>query len=120
MGMQVSLEPQWFHSDWQWFFGVHKEDITEQEVRELLSPGQLDWKLIRALPSNQDWLYYEVARRDTPAWHDVQETQTLGMRLQDSMILNRDRLQGSRELAVNVNGRRVGLEFALFAVPLAT
>jgi type VI secretion system protein ImpJ len=145
MGMQVSLEPQWFHSDWQWFIGVHKQDISEQEVRDLLSPGQLDWKLgsarqvellfkrraeglvlrpvdraIRALPSNQDWLYYEVARRDTPAWHDVQETQTLGMRLQDSMILNRDRLQGNRELAVNVSGRRVGLEFALFAVPLAT
>ena len=47
-------------------------------------------------------------------------TQTLGMRLQDSLILNRDRLQGSRELAVNVGSRRVGLEFALFAVPLAT
>lgn len=142
MGMQVSLEPQWFHSDWQWFIGVHKADLSESEVRDLLSPGQLDWKLgsarqvellfkrraeglvlrpvdrtIRALPSNQDWVYYEVARRDTPAWHDVQETQTLGMRLQDSLILNRDRLQGNRELAVNVNGRRVGLEFALFAVP---
>jgi len=145
LGMQVSLEPRWFHSDWQWFIGVHKGDMSEQEVRDLLSPGQLDWKLgsarqvellfkrraeglvlrpvdrtIRALPSNQDWLYYEVARRDTPAWHDVQETQTLGMRLQDSLILNRDRLQGSRELAVNVGNRRVGLEFALFAVPLAS
>lgn len=145
LGMQVSLEPRWFHSDWQWFIGVHKGDMSEQEVRDLLSPGQLDWKLgsarqvellfkrraeglvlrpvdrtIRALPSNQDWLYYEVARRDTPAWHDVQETQTLGMRLQDSLILNRDRLQGSRELAVNVGSRRVGLEFALFAVPLAS
>lgn len=142
MGMQVSLEPRWFHSDWQWFIGVHKGDLSEQEVRDLLSAGQLDWKLgsarqvellfkrraeglvlrpvdrtIRALPSNQDWVYYEVARRDTPAWRDVQETETLGMRLQDSLILNRDRLQGNRELVVNVNGRRTQLEFALFAVP---
>jgi type VI secretion system protein ImpJ len=145
LGMQVSLEPRWFHSDWQWFIGVRKGELTEQEVRSLLSPGQLDWKLgsarqvellfkrraeglqlslvdrpIRALPSGQDWVYYEVPRRDSPAWRDVQETQTLAMRLQDSLILNQDRLQGNRELAVQVQGRRVALEFALFAVPVTT
>jgi hypothetical protein len=42
------------------------------------------------------------------------------MRLQDSLILNQDRLQGNRELAVQVQGRRVALEFALFAVPVTT
>jgi type VI secretion system protein ImpJ len=72
---------------------------------------------IRALPSSPDWVFYEVVRKDASAWRDVQETQTLAMRLKDSMIVNRDRLQGQRRLVVSVNGRQVGLEFALFAVP---
>ena len=44
MGMQVTLEPKWFNSDWQWYIGVNKGELSEQECRELLSPGQLDWK----------------------------------------------------------------------------
>ena len=142
MGMQVSLEPRWFNSDWEWFIGVRKGDLTTQECVELLSSGQLDWKLgsawqveilfqrraeglalspvdrpIRALPMGQDWLFYEVPRKDAPAWRDVQETQTLAMRLRDSLILNYDRLQGERQLVVNFRGKRAPLEFALFAVP---
>jgi type VI secretion system protein ImpJ len=142
LGMQVSLEPNWFNSDWQWFIGVNKADLSEQECRELLSPGQLDWKFgsgrqveilfrnraeglrlvpvdrtIRALPARQEWIYYEVDRKDAPAWRDVQETQTLAMRLKDSLIVNRDRLQGSRHLIVQVHGKQAKLEFALFAVP---
>jgi type VI secretion system protein ImpJ len=145
MGMQASLEPRWFNSDWEWFIGVRKGDLTTQECIELLSPGQLDWKLgsarqveilfqrraegvalapvdrpIRALPSGQDWLFYEVPRKDAPAWRDVQETQTLAMRLRDSLILNYDRLQGERQLVVNFRGKRAPLEFALFAVPNQT
>lgn len=143
LGMQVSLEPRWFHSDWQWFIGVRKGELTVAELRDVLSPGQLDWKLgssrqvevlfthraegldlslvdrpIRALPAGQEWVYYEIARRDSPAWRDVQETQTLAMRLRDSLILNLDQLQGERHLAVSFRGRRVPLEFALFAVPV--
>lgn len=143
MGLQVSLEPRWFNSDWEWFVGVKKGDLTRQECAELLSSGMLDWKLgsnrqveilfqrraeglkltlldrpIRALPSGQDWLLYEVSR-DSPAWRDVQESQTLAMRLRDSLILNQDRLQGERQLIVSARGRRVSLEFALFAVPNA-
>jgi type VI secretion system protein ImpJ len=141
LGLQVSLEPRWFNSDWEWFVGVKKGDLTRQECSELLSSGMLDWKLgsnrqveilfqrraeglrltlldrpVRALPAGQDWLYYEVSR-DSPAWRDVQETQTLAMRLRDSLILNQDRLQGERQLVVSARGRRVALEFALFAVP---
>ena len=144
LGMQVSLEPRWFNSDWQWFIGVKKGELTVQECRELLSAGQLDWKFgssrqvemlfthraaglelsyvdrpLRALPVSQDWLYFDVSRRDDPAWRDVQETQTLAVRLRDSLILNRDRLQGERRLVVAYNGRRATLEFALFAVPVA-
>jgi type VI secretion system protein ImpJ len=142
MGMQVSLDPRWFNSNWQWFIGVKKGDLSEQECRVLLSSGQLDWKLgssrqveilfqrrapglqleplqrtIRALPALSDWLFYEVSRNESPAWQDVQVTQTLAMRLKDSLIVNQDRLQGEQRLVVNTNGRHATLEFALFAVP---
>jgi type VI secretion system protein ImpJ len=142
LGMQVSLEPKWFHSDWQWFVGVNKDDLSETECRDLLSSGQLDWKLgssrqvetlftqrapgvelipvtrqIRALPHRPEWMYFEIPRRDSPAWRDVQETQTLAMRLKDSLILNKDRLQGESRMVVSYKGRKVPLEFALFAVP---
>ena len=144
MGMQVTLEPSWFHSDWQWFIGVRKGDLTVQEVRDLLSPGQLDWKFgssrevemlfkqrrpgleltpvdraIRALPTRQDWIYYEVVRERASAWRDVQQTQSLGLRLKDSLILNYDRLQVETQLVVSARGKRVPLQFALFAVPVA-
>ncbi|RPH84120.1 MAG: type VI secretion system baseplate subunit TssK [Planctomycetaceae bacterium] len=145
LGMQVSLEPRWFNSDWKWYIGVFKGDLSEQECRDLLSAGNLDWKLgssrqveflfsrraegvvlvpadhaIRALPSRRDWVYYEVPRTDQPAWRDVQETQTLAMRLRENLIVNRDRLQGERTLVVSSLGRTVSLQFALFAVPQAT
>ncbi|MCA9263596.1 MAG: type VI secretion system baseplate subunit TssK [Planctomycetales bacterium] len=142
MGIQVALEPRWFNSDWNWFIGVQKGELTEQECRTLLSPGHLDWKLgssrqveilfqrrasgiglkpvqraIRALPARPDWVFYEVARDDSPAWRDVQETQTMAMRFKDSLIMNQDRLQGEKRLVVNANGRPVTLQFALFAIP---
>jgi type VI secretion system protein ImpJ len=142
LGMQVSLEPKWFNSDWQWYIGVNKGDLTSQECLDLLSSGQLDWKLgssrqveilfkqrapgielrpldrpIRALPSQPDWLYYEVSRNEGPAWRDVQATQTLAMRLKDSLITNLDRLQGERQLVINSRGRTYPLQFALYAVP---
>jgi type VI secretion system protein ImpJ len=142
LGMQVSLEPRWFHSDWQWYIGVAKGDLTESECRDLLSPGQLDWKFgssrqveilfkrraegvklepvhraIRALPARQDWVYYQVLQDGTPAWRDVQQTQSLAIRLKDSLIMNADKLQGERQLVVSALGRKVPLEFALFAVP---
>jgi type VI secretion system protein ImpJ len=142
MGMQVSLEPRWFHSDWQWVVGVHKGDLTQEECRNLLSAGQLDWKLgssrqveilftrraeglrlqpvdrsLRALPLQKDWIYYEIAQSNSSAWRDVVETQTLAMRLKDSLILNRDRLQGETNLLVSAFGRQIPLQFALFAIP---
>ncbi len=142
LGMQVSLEPRWFNSDWKWYIGVYKGELTEQECRDLLSAGHLDWKLgssrqveflfshraegvalvpadhaVRALPSRRDWVYYEVPRSDSPAWRDVQETQSLAMRLKEALIVNRERLQGERNLVVSAFGRTISLQFALFAVP---
>lgn len=142
MGMQVSLEPRWFNSDWQWFIGVAKGDLTQQECEDLLSQGHLDWKLgssrqveilfkrraeglklrplmrnIRALPTQQDWLYYEVIQDSSPAWRDVQQTQSVAIRFKDSLIMNLEKLQGERQIVVSALGRRVPLQFALFAVP---
>ena len=143
LGMQVSLEPTWFHSNWEWCIGVQKGDLTAQECRELLDT-QLDWKLgssrqveniflrrahglklvpldrpIHALPVKQDWIYYEVVQDESPgsAWLDVAETQTLAMRLKDALILNKDRLQGEKEMVVAARGRKARLQFALFAIP---
>jgi hypothetical protein len=39
------------------------------------------------------------------------------MRLKDALIVNRDRLQGERQLVVAHRGKRAALQFALFAVP---
>ena len=142
LGMQASLEPRWFHADWQWYIGVNKGELSEQECRDMFAPGELDWKLgssrqvevlfkrraeglqlrpmdrvIRAMPNRPDWIYYEVVKRDNPAWRDVQETQTLAMRFKDSLIANRDRFQGNRSVIVQARGRNVELQFALFAVP---
>lgn len=142
LGMHVSLEPNWFHSNWEWCIGVKKGDLSVQECRRVLEPGVLDWKLgstrdveniflsrkpgvqlrplerpIRALPARQDWIYYEVIQNDSPAWRDVVSTQTLAMRFTDKLILNRDKLQGEREIVVAALDRKVKLQFALFAIP---
>jgi type VI secretion system protein ImpJ len=140
-GMRVSLETKWLGADWQWFVGVMRGSLSEQECMALLSPGELDWKLgsakqvdslfeygaeglhltplpqsPRALPPGRDWVYYEVSRDNAP-WKDVLQTQTLAMRLKDSLIVNRKELQGERKLVVSNRGKQVALQFALFAVP---
>ncbi len=145
LGMQVSLEAKWFNSDWEWYIGVRKGDLSTDECRRLLSPGHLDWKFgsarqvetlftqraeglslkpldraVRSLPAGDDWLFYEVSKKDNPAWRDVQQTQTLAVRLKDSLILNSDRLQGNRTLVVSSDGRDASLQFSLFAVPNRT
>ncbi len=140
-GMRVTLESKWFQADWQWFVGVARGGLNEKECLALLSPGGLDWKLgsarqvdalfqygaaglhltplpqaPRALPPRGDWSYYEVSRQDA-AWKDVLETQTLAMRLKDTLIANRANLQGERKLVVVLGDRQAALQFALFAVP---
>ncbi len=140
-GMAVSIESKWLGADWQWFVGVMRGTLSEKECLKLLSPGALDWKLgssqqvdslfeygaeglhltplaqaPRELPPGRDWLYFEVSR-DNAAWNDVLETQTLAMRLKDSLIVNRAELPGKRKLGVSVAEKQHALQFALFAVP---
>jgi type VI secretion system protein ImpJ len=141
-GMRVTIESKWLGSDWQWFVGVSRGSLSEKECLAWLSPGALDWKLgsarqvdalfehraeglqltplpqaPRALPPGRDWLYYEVSRQNA-AWKDVLATQTLAMRLKDTLIVNRNELQGERKLVVLVGGKQAALQFALFAVPV--
>ncbi len=143
--MKASLVPRWFQADWQWYIGVRKGDLTVEEIRTLLSPGQLDWKLasdnqvdeiftrgmvglqlefvdrpIRALPSRQDWIYFEVPRKNTPIWRDVQATESLAMRFKQELIVDPERLDGNRQLSLRARGKTVTLEFAVFAVPMRT
>jgi type VI secretion system protein ImpJ len=141
-GMQVTLEPKWLNPDWSWFVGVNRGNISEDECRTLLSAGNLDWKMgssgqvdllfknrapgvqlillpqaPRALPSTGGWLYYQVTR-GSPAWNDVQLTQTVAMRFKEELISNLDSLQGQRKLVVSARAKQAVLEFALFAVPV--
>ncbi|MHB8971781.1 MAG: type VI secretion system baseplate subunit TssK [Pirellulaceae bacterium] len=140
-GMQVSIKPEWLHSGWQWFVGVNGHNITENECRDLLRPGKLDWKMgssqqvdlifkhgmpgveqielvqaPRALPARRGWVYYEL-KRENAAWKDVLATQALALRYKTELIGNLDSLQGQRKLEVLLGDRRAVLEFALFAVP---
>jgi type VI secretion system protein ImpJ len=140
-GMQVTIEPKWVHSGWKWYVGVNGQGVSDREIRDLLRPGNLDWKMgstqqvdlifrhgipgvtledlpqpPRALPTRQGWVFYEV-RRDNAAWKDVLATQTLAIRFREELISNLATLKGQRKLEVSAQGKRSVLEFALFAVP---
>ena len=144
-GMSVALESQWFNTDWQWFVGIYRGNLSAERCHDLLSkPGSLNWKLgsarqveplfrnrapgiqltplaqaPRALPPRGDVSYYEVTRGNA-AWNDVLETETLAMRLERSLIANRDDLQGKQKLVVSIGVEQFPLQFALFAVPSQT
>ncbi len=141
-GMQVALDPKWFNLEWEWFVGVSRGgELSEADCLTLLSPGGLNWKLgsarqvdrlfefgaeglhltplkqaPQALALGRNWLYFQVSRGNV-AWKEVLETESLAMRLKDSLIVNRDELRGTRDLIVAVAGKQVPLQFALFAVP---
>lgn len=142
-GMQVALEPEWFHSGWDWYVGVNGQNISDAECRELLRPGNLDWKMgsaqqidlifrhglpgveqkelsraPRALPPH-GWVYYQIDRQNN-AWKDVLATQTLSVRFQEELIGNLDKLSGQQRLEVVFNGKMAILEVSLFAVPKGT
>lgn len=142
----VTLDPKWLQTDWRWYVGVLREEISAEECDALLNvdgqrAARLDLKLgsarqvdhlfrmgvpglklirmdrtPRALPEKGGWLYYQVGR-ESVAWSDVRDSQSLAMRLRDTNIVNGDGLVGSRRVEVLHDGSPVTLEFALFAVP---
>ena len=140
--MQVAIEPEWLHANWEWYVGVNAQNVSDADCRELLRPGKLDWKLgssqqidlifrhglpgvelleltqtPRALPPH-GWNYYEV-QRDNAAWKDVLATQTLSMKFKEELIGNLADLPGQRKLEVLQPDKRAILEIALFAVQKA-
>ncbi|WP_166819887.1 type VI secretion system baseplate subunit TssK [Thalassoroseus pseudoceratinae] len=141
-GLTAVLDPQWFQPDWQWFIGVHRGSLSASEVRELLSPGMLDWKfgsagqveslysqrasgldlvplnrVVRDLPTRSAWSFYEVTQNEGRVWRDVVDSQSIGVRIRESLIANPEELRhGGTELRVQNGPRVVSLRFALFAV----
>jgi type VI secretion system protein ImpJ len=143
LGMQVTFEPEWMGSGFKWYIGVNYHNINAQQCRNILAPNALHWKLGSArqveglfqtqkpgllliqqdnapkeLPSNE-WIYYEVTRTGD-AWPDVVATQSLAMRYKDTLVDNRESLEGERTLVINVPPKKVELQFGLFAVPSRT
>lgn len=142
-GMSARLRPEWLGAGWEWYVGVRHAEMNDAECRALLP--QLNWKIgsegevevyfnqrKRALdlvdilaapasiPAGQDWSFYQVQRQG-PAWDGVARERTLAMRLAERLIGNKDNLQGGRDLVLGLpNGRKVTLQFALFAVPVKT
>ena len=138
----VTLEPKWLQADWRWYVGVLRGEIPEDECRSMLSGNaQLDWKLgsarqvdhlfkmgvpglqlipldrpPRALPDKGGWLYYQIGRENV-AWNDVRDSQSLAIRLRETLLLNRDALIGNRRIEVSHKNNPAAMEFALFAVP---
>jgi type VI secretion system protein ImpJ len=139
-GMRCRLDPKWLGSDWEWYVGVsYSGDISEAEVRSMLSPGYLDWKLgserqvddlfefgleglhlipqdrtPRPLPERR-WIYYQVTRGNA-AFRDVMDHESLAMRLKEGLILNYATLKGERKLRIRFENKQTELQFALFAV----
>ena len=137
----MPLEQKWLQSNWQCYVGVQRGDMTEETCHRLLTgEGHLDWKLgsseevdrlfrmglpglellpaetlPRALPTRTGWTYYRIGG-ESPAWRSVQLTQSLGIRLRDSLILNADDLVGQLRVEVAYENRTGWLEFALFAI----
>jgi type VI secretion system protein ImpJ len=141
LGMQVSIKPVWLNPDYNWYVGVATGDVSNDECRSLLAgTDKLDWKFgssrqveliftrgekgLELLPLDRTppalpvrgWMYYEVTRQNI-AWKDVQETQTLSMRFRD-VLVNKSSAADDRTLIVNYRGRRIALQFALFAAQL--
>jgi len=140
--LSVTLDPKWLQSNWQTYVGVLRGDIPEEECQRLLTGNNhLDWKLgsadevdrlfrmgvpglelfpldrpPRAVPAKSGWQYYRIGT-DSPAYKAVQLSQTLGIRVRDSAILNAEQLVGRRRIEVSYEGRVAALEFALFVVP---
>jgi type VI secretion system protein ImpJ len=142
-GMHVNLDPEWLGPEWDWFFGVCPLGFGLNDCAQLFrltSGNRLDIKLgasdkveeymtkmqpglryrgmsgpPRELANQGKWLFFQIDLEGDP-WRYVQESQSLGLRVNKRQILNLDTLEGSRRLNLALDGRSYGLEFAVFAV----
>lgn len=125
-----------------WFVGINKGRLPNDLLRDLLSAGNLDWKIGSAeqvewmfkqrapgielqpvsempsqLPRSGEWAYFQV-RQEGPAWQDVLDTGTIAIRFKESLIANLKELAGNRQIVVRYGKHNIPLQFALFAVPV--
>lgn len=138
-GMQTSIDslPQ---GKVEWYVGVYKGKLPLDILQQLLSAGHMDWKLgsiaqverlftqrtpgvelqpvqdIPAiLPRGSEWAYFKIDQ-SSAAWKEVIASQSLAMRIKDSIIANAESLVGSRQLDVIYQKQTIPLKFALFGV----
>ncbi len=139
--MQVSLEPSWLEPIWQVFVGVQSPASSEEVIRLLTRPGQLDMKIgssdrvdeifrlgqaglrfahsprpPRALPAPAGLTYFQVNREaSTEEWQNVQRSLTLAIRLNENRVVGN--IQGQRVLTVRASGQNTTMQFTLYLVP---
>ncbi len=138
-GMQVQLDPQRIAECPRWFLGINKGPLDAARIQQLMAPGNLDWKLgcttqverlfagraegiklqaaanaPKAFPQNDEWVYFEVDTKDSPAWDAVLQSGALAWRVADSSILNREQLQDAPEIIVRDGRTPVKLRVSLF------
>lgn len=136
--MQVRMEREWLEPNWVFFIGVESK-LSYNEVVNLLrgelnmkvgSSRQVDTTFLkgqsgvrlnpepeppRALPG-RNWAYWKVDRT-SHAWKDVEDTLSLGVRINDTQV--EGRIDGAQEVLIKTNdGRPIKMTFALFATPV--
>lgn len=140
--LMTTLDTKWLQADWQCYVGVLRGDMAEETCHRLLTgDNHLDWKLgsaedvdrvfrlglpglelkpaeqlPRPLPTRNGWLYYQITT-ESAAWQAIKLSQSMGMRLRDTLITNPDQLPNHRRVEVAFEGRKTEIEFAIFAVP---
>jgi type VI secretion system protein ImpJ len=138
--MQVALEPAWLEGAWQMYVGVLTPLSTEECIRLLTKPGQLDMKIgssdrvdeifrlgqagLRfahspvpptALPGRPGLIYFQVGRESQlEEWHNVQRSLTLAIRLNENRVVGS--IQGLEELTIRTGGQTTTLRFMLYGV----
>lgn len=140
MRMQVSLEPTWIESVWDLYIGVQSPLETEECVRLLTRPGQLDMKMgssdrvdtifrlgqaglrfshcphvPESLPNLPGQIYFQINRDSSGGeWQNVQRSLTLAIRLNESLIAGN--IEGQRTLSIRTGDQTTTLKFTLYIV----
>ena len=136
--LQVTLEPEWFERDWQLILGLHSIDIPTAECLGLLQsewvfkigdPVKIDWYYerqargvrlgsVRQVPSNlpvsKKWQFFSFKEDD--AWDEVRSTCKLCFRFNADQVADVTELENQQTLHMKNAGRKIAMEFAVFAV----
>ncbi|MCE9532705.1 MAG: type VI secretion system baseplate subunit TssK [Planctomycetes bacterium] len=139
MRVQVAVESTWLDLVWDLYIGVRSELESDELLRLLTVPGQLDMKVgsgdrvdaiyqmglaglrfesiprPEILPDLPGQRYFRVSRQPEKEWSQVQRALTLAVRVNETKIVGS--LQNQRVLTVRVGSQTAALQFTLYAVP---